>query len=85
MSIAADSDVHVDFADYILGTNVAEYSTFPPHMWAAVPTTEPHSNNGAESFHMHYNAMYYKAHPNIHLVITNLLETVGDRYENCVN
>lgn len=71
VSVAPITDM--TFPDYILKTYVDVDATFPPSMWASEPTTCPRTNNSAESFHSHYNAMFY-AKPHIHTVVNNLLE-----------
>jgi len=70
----APADEYSYFTDYVLETYIADNACFPSSIWAGEPSYCPHTNNGPESFHSHCNAMFYSAHPNIHVVMRNLLE-----------
>ncbi|KAF6198716.1 hypothetical protein GE061_008468 [Apolygus lucorum] len=63
-----------DFAEYVLANYIDADSQFPPPMWAGEPTDEPRTTNGPESFHRHFNSQFYTAHPNVHCVLSALLE-----------
>jgi hypothetical protein len=67
---APDDDNCSKFADYALECYIAEKSIFPPCMWASVPDGNcPRTNNGPESFHVHFNAQSYARHPNIFIFL----------------
>ena len=53
------------YADYLTETYIDVDSTFPPHLWAEVPSVEKRTNNGPEAFHRHFNATIKTPHPNI--------------------
>ena len=61
------------FPDFIYDNYIREHASFPPNIWAAKPTEDPRTTNGAEAFHSHFNAQFYSPHPNIHKVIDVLL------------
>ena len=60
-----------DFTDYLYRNYVASNTLFPPPLWADEPIHCPRTNNAVESFHSHFNAMFYQAH---HLAIDSILE-----------
>ena len=53
------------YADYLVEDYVTDNSRFPPEMWAEVPLNNKRTNNSIESFHAHFNAQFYSAHPTI--------------------
>jgi hypothetical protein len=46
------------FADYVLNTCITD-THFPPTVWAEEPSETKRTNNGAESFHAHFNEQFY--------------------------
>lgn len=72
LNVAPTTDT--DFTTYLLNTYVGAHAKFPPHLWAEPPSYSPRTNNAVESFHRHYNGMFYQPHPNIHVVIASILE-----------
>ena len=66
MSEAPTENRCVKFADYVLVTYITPESSYPPSFWATAPTTNfKRANNGPESFHAHFNELFYSRHPNI--------------------
>ncbi|KAJ8304917.1 hypothetical protein KUTeg_018500 [Tegillarca granosa] len=69
------------FADYILDGYVAETSSYPPLMWAAVPDERnKRTNNGPEAFHSHFNGQFYTSHPNIFVFLDVLKQIQTTTY-----
>ncbi|KAK3929139.1 putative 2-phosphosulfolactate phosphatase [Frankliniella fusca] len=68
------------FLDYVKKTYSSPNSTFPPCVWASVPTMEPATTNGAEAFHCDFNSQFCAAHPNIFSSISILLEIQAQTY-----
>lgn len=62
-----------DFSDYVLD-NYILFAQFPPELWARVPSAQPRTTNGPESYHSNYNAEFYHPHPSIHDVTQVLTE-----------
>ena len=61
-----------DFISYLEDNYVNPNSSFPPENWAGLSTTEcKTTNNGAESFHLHFGQMFGSAHPNIYAFLRN--------------
>lgn len=69
-----------EFADYILDNYVDASATFPPQIWAELPSRTPRTTNGAESFHSHYNSQFYHEHPAIWIVLEILKEIQTETY-----
>ena len=66
MAFAPDDERCSIFADYVVDTYLWEDAPFTPNMWASKPTAHcKRTNNGPESFHGHFNAQFYSAHPHI--------------------
>ena len=55
MSVVPDDGTCIKFADYLVENHVTNDSTFPPSMWADIPSDEKRTNNAAESYHAHLN------------------------------
>jgi len=68
MAEAPQNDACVSFADYVLENYIADDAPYQPELWAAEPSLHPRSNNGAESFHSHYNSLFYHPKPHIYEV-----------------
>jgi len=66
--------VYSDFLNYLLANYIDQNSRYPPVLWASEPSFCPRTTNGVESFHAHFNQMFYRAHPNIHQVVSSILE-----------
>ncbi|XP_068238357.1 uncharacterized protein [Palaemon carinicauda] len=65
MSCTPQKEKCTNYADYLVDNYVTPHSKFPPVLWAEVPSNDKRTNNAAESFHAHFNAQFYKAHPTI--------------------
>ena len=60
----------LQFEDYVFHGYILNASTFPPSMWAEIPDeAAKRTNNGAESFHAHFNAQFYSKHLNIFIFV----------------
>ena len=55
------------YADYLVENYVTDNSKFPPEMWAEVPSNNKRTNNSAESFHAHFNAVLLSPSNDIHI------------------
>jgi len=61
------------FTDYVLDNYVFDISQFPPTLWASEPSDDPRTTNAVESFHKHFNSLFY-SQPHIHQVVDVLLD-----------
>ena len=52
------------FCDYLLENHIDADSTFPPPVWPECSASSFRTTNACESFHDHFNALFYSAHPN---------------------
>jgi hypothetical protein len=52
------------FCDYLLENYTDADSTFPSPVWSDYSAPSFRTSNACESFHFHYNALFYSAHPN---------------------
>ena len=52
------------FADYFCSTYI-ETTIFPPLLWAQVPSSAHRTNNGPESFHQHFSALFTLLDPKL--------------------
>lgn len=68
------------FADFMLKTYIAASATFPPRLWADVPSTMKRTTNGAESFHAHLNVQFSSKHPNIFIFLEALQQSQAMAY-----
>jgi len=66
--------VHSDFLNYLLTNYIDRNSRYPSVVWAVKPTFCPRTTNGVQSFHAHFNQIFCRAHPNIHQVVSSILE-----------
>ncbi|XP_022172128.1 uncharacterized protein LOC111034973 [Myzus persicae] len=73
--ICPDLEVGSLFSDCVLLAYIEDDSLFPPILGAQVPSLNPRTTNGAESFHRTYNGQSYSTHPPTHAVISVLKET----------
>jgi N-acetylneuraminic acid mutarotase len=65
------------FADYVLNTYITD-TRFPPTVWAEEPSETKRTNNGAESFHAHFNEQFYIHHPSNLWNVCSCPKTVTD-------
>ncbi|KAE8751252.1 hypothetical protein FOCC_FOCC002080 [Frankliniella occidentalis] len=68
------------FLKYVKETYTASNARFPATVWASVPSMEPATTNGAESFHSDFNAQFNCAHPNIFSSISILLQVQAQTF-----
>ena len=54
---------------YLTNCYVTEEPLFPPILWAEAPSHVKCTNNGPESFHIHFNEQFYCSHPSIYVFI----------------
>ena len=54
-----------EFCDYLLENYVDADSTFPPPVWSECYASSLRTINARESFHAHFNALFYSAHLSI--------------------
>ncbi|KAK3921800.1 Putative lipid kinase SH2167 [Frankliniella fusca] len=79
-SVMPAGEDYKTFLDYVKKTYTSPDAKFPPDVWASVPSMEPATTNGAESFHTDFNAQFNAAHPNIFASISVLLEIQAQTY-----
>ena len=60
------------FGDYLLENCIDADSTFPPPVWSECTASSLRTINACESFHAHFNALFYSAHPNIFVLVSAL-------------
>ena len=61
-----------EFCDYLLENYIDADSTFPPPVWSECSASSLRTINACESFHAHFNALFYSAHPNIFVLVSAL-------------
>jgi hypothetical protein len=61
-----------EFCDFLLENYIVADSTFPPHVWSECSASPFRTINACESFHAHFNAMFYSAHPNNFFLVSAL-------------
>ena len=59
------------FCIYLLENYIDADSTFPPPVWSEC-SSSLRTINACESFHAHFNALFYSAHHNIFLLVSAL-------------
>jgi len=62
----------VEFCDYLLENYIDADSTFPPPVWSECSASSLRTINACESFHAHFNALFYSAYPNIFVLVSAL-------------
>ena len=60
-------------------------SQFPPHMWAKYSSEISRTTNACKSFHLHLNASFYLAHPNIFVLFDILQEVQYNAYTKIID
>ena len=58
VSVEPDDEQCIKFADYLVENYVANYSKFPPSLWAEIPSDKKRTNNAAESDYAHLNEQF---------------------------
>jgi len=61
-----------EFCDYLLENYIDADSTFPPPVWFECCASSLRIINACESFHAHFNALFYTAYPNIFVLVSVL-------------
>ncbi|KAK7602440.1 hypothetical protein V9T40_008029 [Parthenolecanium corni] len=51
------------FSDYILKNYIEVGCSFPPDLWADIPSEELRTTNGPENYHKHLKALFYHSKP----------------------
>ena len=67
------------FCDRLLENYIDADSTFPPPVWSEC-SASLRTINACESFHAHFNALFYSAHPNIFVLISALEKMQNETY-----
>lgn len=80
MSVMPEDPRCSKYADYLVENYVTDNSKFPSEMWAEVPSNNKRTNNSAESFHAHFNAQFYSAHPTIFIFMEVLQKLQATTY-----
>jgi len=70
-----------EFCDSLLENYIDADSTFPPPVWSECSASSSRTIHACESFHAHFNALFYSAHPNI-FVLVSALQKIQN--ENCI-
>ena len=65
---------------YLTNCYVTEEPLFPPVFWVEAPSHVKCTNNGPESFHIHFNEQFYCSHPSIYVFIYNVLKLQSASY-----
>ena len=68
------------FCDYLLENEIDADSTFPPPVWSECSAPSVRTINVCESFHVHFNALFYSAHPNIFVPVSALQKIQNETY-----
>jgi len=68
------------FTDYIVKNYIDDGCPFPPHLWAGIPSEEPRTTNGSESYHKHLKAVFYQCKPSIHSFIDVIKNFQAETY-----
>ncbi|KAF0712572.1 Uncharacterized protein FWK35_00039013, partial [Aphis craccivora] len=55
---------------------------FPPNIWASASATLTWTTNACESFHSHFNKIFYTPYPNIYNFMDKILELQSKIYIN---
>ena len=68
------------FCDYLIENYVHSDSTFPLTVCAECSATSLSTIIACESFHAHFNALFYSAHPNIYITVSALQKIQHETY-----
>ena len=69
-----------EFGDYIVNTYISDEASFHPEMWAEPDVNSTRRTNACESFHRHFSAQFYHAHPNLFEFMQKLQEVQTNSY-----
>jgi hypothetical protein len=68
------------FCDYLLENYIDADSTFPPPVWPECSASSFRAVKACESFHDHFNALFYSAHPNTFVLVCTLQKIQNKTY-----
>ena len=68
------------FCDHLLENYVDADSTFPPPVWSEISASSLRTTEAWESFHAHFNALFYSEHPNIFILVSVLQKIQNETY-----
>jgi len=68
------------YCDYLLQNYIDADSTFPPPVWSECSASSLRTINACQSFHAHFNALFYSAHPNIFVPLSALQKIKNETY-----
>jgi hypothetical protein len=68
------------FCDYLLENYIDAGTTFPPPVWYESSASSFQATNTCESFHVHFNALFYSAHPKIFVLASTLQQIQNETY-----
>jgi hypothetical protein len=68
------------FCEYLSENYIDADSTFPPPVWSECSASSFRIINACESFHAHFNALFYSAHPNIFVLVSALQKVLNENY-----
>jgi hypothetical protein len=69
------------FCDYLSENYIDTDSTFPPPVWPECSASSFRTRKACESFHAHFNALLYSAHPNV-VALVSALQKVQNETSN---
>jgi hypothetical protein len=68
------------FCNYLLENYIDADSTFPPPVWSECSASSYRTTNACESFLAHFNALFYSAHLNIFVLVSELQKAQNETY-----
>ena len=68
------------FCYYLLENYIDADSTFPSPVWSICSAPSHKTTKACESFHAHFNALSYSAHPNIFVLVSALQKIQNETY-----
>jgi hypothetical protein len=68
------------FCGFLLQNYIYVDSTFPPLVWSECSAPSFQATNAYESFHVHFNALFYSVHPNIFVLASELQQIHNETY-----
>jgi len=69
-----------EFCDYLLENHIDAYSIFPTPVWSECSASSLWTIKACESFHAHFNALFYSAHPSIFVLVSALQKTRNETH-----
>jgi len=68
------------FCDYLLENYIDADSNFPSLVWTECTASSLGTIKAYESFHAHFNALFYSAHPTIFVLVSALQNIQNEAY-----